>query len=366
MKLSLFKRQTPQDKFKETLEKYQKAAEENPSDLRIHVKIAELYLENDKKYEAIQEYLLAARAYQEKRLFQIAVAIYNHAISINPDEVSIYTELANLHLRNGFVGDGVAVLEKLANHYYEKEMRFEAAQVLQKIREIDPNNEFFKIKVAKFYKNKDISEEETLRAGPKDKWELVEEKKNTGKDALDGVAAEGFFDLASALDEDDITINISTVAGEEDSEGQGTSEGMNPDEVFQQLRSLMASEPDQDSPQFHYNLGLAYQRCNQFEEAVDEFKAAVEGIEDQVDCCIRLADCSMALNRFEEAQAVIGRALKFEDLSEEQKMGLVYQSGLIYKAMGDTKSAVKVFKKIYATNKNYKSVGMHIKELTSQ
>ena len=133
MKISFFKRQSREEKFKETLDKYKKAAENSPADIRIHVKTAEFYLEHDKKDEAIGEYLLAARAYQEKRLFQIAVAIYNHAISIDPDQVGIYTELANLHLRNGFVGDGVAVLEKLANHYYEKEMMFDAAQVLKKL-----------------------------------------------------------------------------------------------------------------------------------------------------------------------------------------------------------------------------------------
>ena len=118
MKLSLFKKRTPEDIFQETLDKYQRVVAENPSDIRVHVKIAELYLEHDKKKEAIDEYILAARAYQEKRLLQIAVAIYTHALSIANDRVELYTELANLHLRNGFVGDGVSVLERLAEFYH--------------------------------------------------------------------------------------------------------------------------------------------------------------------------------------------------------------------------------------------------------
>ena len=133
---SIFKRQTAEDKFNKTLVQYQKAAEQNPNDIRIHVKMAELYLENGKKDESIREYLVAAHKYEEKRLFQIAVAIYNHAISIDPDQITVYTELANLHLRNGFVGDGVAVLEKLAHHYYEQDKVFEAAQVLKKQQKV--------------------------------------------------------------------------------------------------------------------------------------------------------------------------------------------------------------------------------------
>ncbi len=366
MKISFFKRQSQQDKFQETLDRYKQLAEANPGDLRIHVKMAELFLENGKKEEAVQEYLVAARAYQEKRLFQIAVAIYNHAISIDPDDVAanvpIYTELANLHLRNGFVGDGVAVLEKLADSYYKKGMRFEATQVLNKIREIDPNNEFFRIKVDKFYKNKDISEEETLREGPRDKWELVNE--NSDNDSLHRVPAEGVFDLASALDDDDISISISTIEDEGD---QGDEiAGMNPDEVFNRLRTMIADDPDQGSPEFHFNLGMAYKRCAQHEEALQEFRAALDGGADKVSCSVHLAECCIELERFQESQKIIATALKFDDISEEDRKSLVYQSGLVFKAMGDKNNAVKVFKKIYETDKNFKSVGMQIKELSSQ
>ncbi len=176
MKFSFFKRQSQEKQFQKILEKYHKAAEQNPGDIRVHIKIAELYLENNKKDKAVEEYMIAARAYQDKRLFQIAVAIYKHVISTVPDKVDVYSELADLHLRNGFIGDCVAVLEKLANYYYDNDMRYEATNVLKKISRIDPENKFFKIKVAKFYETKDLSEEETLKQGPKDKWDLTDKK----------------------------------------------------------------------------------------------------------------------------------------------------------------------------------------------
>lgn len=366
MKFSLFKKkQSADEKFKETLEKYQKSLEQNPNDLRIRIKVAELYIEYNKKDKAIQEYILAARSYQEKRLFQIAVAIYNHAISVDPDQVEVYTELANLHLKNGFVGDGVAVLEKLANHYYEKNMAYEAVQVLKKIKEIDPNNEFFKIKVEKFYQNKDLSEEETLRSGPKDKWDLTAEQ---GREAPSETPAGGFFDLASALTEDnDVSFSISTISSEEGASGLALSEvGAAPDEIFKELKTIMESSPDQDSPLFHYNLGLAYQRCNEFKEAVDEFTTALTGLDHKADCYLKIVDCLLELNRVDEAQDTIGSALKLSPLAEKEKLEFIYRSGFLYKAKGDSEKALKVFKKIYDMDKNFKSVSMEIKKLTSQ
>jgi tetratricopeptide (TPR) repeat protein len=363
MKFPFFRRQNPEKKFKSILENYKKAAEQNPGDIRIHVKIAELYLENNKKPKAIEEYIYAARAYQRKRLFQIAIAIYKHVISVFPDQVDAYLELSDLHIKNGFIGDCVAVLEKLANYYYDNKMRYEATNVLKKISRIDPENKFFKIKVAKFIENKDLSEEETLKEGPKDKWELKEEKNHA---KLKEDSSEGFFDLEAVL-HDDVSIHISTHSAEEENKiSEPPGEGLTPDSVFEKLKTIMETEPDQDNPQFHYSLGLAYQRCNQIEEAMDEFKKALDGSENPAECSIKLAECNILLNRLDEAMDCVKKGLKIDFLTDTEKLDLDYLSGLIFKAKGDTAKALDVFKRIYDADKNFKSVEMEIKKLSQQ
>lgn len=361
MKLSFFKKQSSEDKFRETLSKYQRAAADNPNDIRVHVKIAELYLEHDKKKEAIDEYILAARAYQEKRLLQIAVAIYTHALSIANDRVEIYTELANLHLRNGFVGDGVSVLEKLAEYYHSTGHDYEATQVLKKIKEIDPNNEFFKQKVEKFLTKKDLDEEKTLRAGPQDKWHLTDHGSgNIVKNIQLG--SEGFFDLESALSDDDEM----EFSFDDNSAQQEDSEELRPDEVFKQLKTIMETHPDQDTPAFHYNLGLAYQRCNQIDQAISEYSLALEGLPQKVECCKRLIDCYVQLKQFDRAQRVVENGLMLDKISDRDKLDLFYQSGLIYKYSGEYKKALKVFKKIQSIDPSFRSVGMEVRQLSTR
>jgi tetratricopeptide (TPR) repeat protein len=361
MKLSFFKKRSPEDAFQETLHKYQRAVADNPNDIRVHVKIAELYLEHNKKKEAIDEYILAARAYQEKRLLQIAVAIYTHALSIANDRVELYTELANLHLRNGFVGDGVSVLERLAEYYHSSGHEYEATQVLQKIKEIDPDNDFFKQKIEKFLTKKDLDAEKTLRAGPRDKWHLTDHgSSNIVKNIQLG--NEGFFDLQGALtDDDDMDFSFN-----ENGDQPSDAEDLRPDEVFKQLKTIMETHPDQDTPAFHYNLGLAYQRCNQIDQAIHEYSLALEGLPQKVECCKRLIDCYLQIKKYELAQQALEIALMVEGISDQEKLDLVYQSGLIYKYSGDYKKALKVFKKIYSINQNYRSVAMEIKQLTTR
>ncbi len=343
--ISLFKKQNTQNKFQVQLDKLQHVYSQNPGDLRIRVKIAELYMEHGKKDEAIAEYLAAAKAYQEKRLFQIAVAIYNHAIAIDPEQVDIYTELANLHLRNGFIGDGVAVLEKLANQFCEKDQNYEAVQVLHKIHEIDPNNEFFKIKIQKFYEDKD--------------WQLAEQKDG----AEESISADpGNFDLQDALTSDnEVLASEPEDLGTEDN-GQGTT----PDDVFSQLKNMISNTEDMDSPQFHFNFGLAYMRCEEFNEAISEFTAAVDGLDNKAECYIKLSECHIALAHYDVANELIGKALKLMNLTERDRLSLIYQSGLVYKGKGDSQKALKVFQQVYDTDHNFMSVDTEIKNLQSR
>jgi tetratricopeptide (TPR) repeat protein len=340
--IPFFKKHTTQDKFKEALDKLQRVLSRNPGDLRQRLKIAELYLKYGKKEEAIAEYLTAARAYQEKRLSRVAVSIYNRAISLDPDQVDIYTELADLHLGNGFIGDGVAVLEKLANQFCEKNLNYEAVQVLHKIHEIDPDNEFFKIKIAKFYQDKD--------------WQLADQK-----DAAEAriAVSPGDFDLHQALDSDaEVKVVPPRTTGDA-SGGQGPS----PDAVLNQLKTMIANNQDMDCPQFHFNFGLVYMRFKEFNEAIGEFSAALAGLDNKAECYIKLSECHMALGRFDAANDLIGKALKLMNLTEQDRLSLIYQSGLVYKEKGDLQKALKVFQTVYDVDRKFRSVDTEIKNL---
>jgi tetratricopeptide (TPR) repeat protein len=71
----------------------------------------------------------------------------------------------------------------------------------------------------------------------------------------------------------------------------------------------------------------------------------------------------MALGRFDVANDLIGKALKLMNLSERDRLSLIYQSGLVYKEKGDSQKALKVFQKVYDADHNFRSVDAEIKNL---
>jgi len=364
MKLNFFKKKSPDEKIKQQLEKHQKALAQNPDDLRINVKIAELYLEYGKHDKAVDEFLKAARAYQQKRISQIASALYKRIITLDPDRVEVYQELADLNIQNGFIGDGVSVLQQLATFYTEKDMKFEADQVLQQIRKIDPENELIKQKVDKFYREKNISSDEVRAMGPQDKWKLVSEH-GTQEHLAISEDEESFFDLEAALDDGE-SITISTVTSDDGvaAVAENTGDDMSPDDVLRQLKHVMDTDPSQETSEFRYNLAVAHQRCKHFAEALEEFKAAVDGVAHKADCYRQMARCCVHLGDIREAENCLKDGLNLDGLADKERWDLQYELAGIYKKTGEVKKALNLFKKIYSENKNFRSVGKELKNLS--
>ena len=62
----------------------------------------------------------------------------------------------------------------------------------------------------------------------------------------------------------------------------------------------------------------------------------------------------------------IKKAQKLPKLTDRDNMSLNYMMGLLCKDTGDRKGALKLFKKIYNKDKNFKSVAKEIRELSEQ
>jgi tetratricopeptide (TPR) repeat protein len=136
-----------------------------------------------------------------------------------------------------------------------------------------------------------------------------------------------------------------------------------PGQVFDELKKFIGDDENQNSPEFHYNLALAYLRHEDYENAHDEFLIALYGIPDKLDCYTHLVNCCRELRWLDVAMDYIKKAQKLPKLTDRENLNLNYMMGLIFKDTGDRNNALKLFKKIYAADSNFKSVAKEIREL---
>ncbi len=158
---------------------YRKIVEGDPRDVRNRQKLAELYVRAHKPQDALELYESVARYYAENGFYLKAIAVYKQMQRVEPSRIEIYHHLAELNAKQGLVGNALAEYKGLVARYEKEGLLSEALKVLQKMKDIDPDNLNIRVKIT----------DTCARLGQRDKGleelramvERLREKGDTGK-----------------------------------------------------------------------------------------------------------------------------------------------------------------------------------------
>lgn len=169
---------------------------------------------------------------------------------------------------------------------------------------------------------------------------------------------EQFFDLAAELEQEltaeDVELGADVVPQIEEQSIEEIVEG------FKQGVAETLSSEDYDT---HYNLGIAYREMGLVDEAIGEFQLAAKSPQYLVDCC-SLLGASFSEKGFPDlAVKWYERGLKAPSVTDEEKLGLLYELGNVQLASGDKETAKETFAEIYGVNSNYRDVVAKLEEL---
>src|SRR5438132_263142 len=158
---------------------------------------------------------------------------------------------------------------------------------------------------------------------------------------------------------------------------QQTPVGIDPGlaEIFEEYR--VAAEGEDEAAgngdcETHYNLGLAYQEMELFEEALEEFQVAVrlvapgDGTSRYLQCCNLLGHCFMQKGVRQLALKWFGKGLTLSDASEDQRQAFRYELGAAYEQAGDFTRAIELFTEVYGINVSYRGVNERLRELQAR
>ena len=142
--------------------------------------------------------------------------------------------------------------------------------------------------------------------------------------------------------------------------------------VFEQFKEDMeagsASADDQD-PETHYNLGVAFKEMGLLEEAIGEFQKVCHAIDHGypfphvLQVYTWLAECLMNKGAPQAAIKWYQRALQLPRVDEETRMAVYYEMAAAYEVAGNRQAALDNFMEVYANNIDYRDVAERIKTL---
>jgi tetratricopeptide (TPR) repeat protein len=141
------------------VKEYLRIVSEDPKDVRVWLKIGDLYAKKGAKQEATDTYLKVARFYHEQGFFLKAVAVYKQILKLDPRLVDVTLKLAELYRQLGLMSDAMQHYEAVAAQFHRDGNTKEALDTVKKLVDLDPENIATRIKLAELYSKEGLLEE---------------------------------------------------------------------------------------------------------------------------------------------------------------------------------------------------------------
>jgi tetratricopeptide (TPR) repeat protein len=110
-------RYASKNQFDSAIAEYQRVLQVEPGDVRTLLKIGDLQMRAGATQKAVETYLHAGGLYEQQGLHQKAIAVYKQVLQLNPDQLSLYSRVADLHIKLGLTSDALQAMELLAQRH---------------------------------------------------------------------------------------------------------------------------------------------------------------------------------------------------------------------------------------------------------
>ncbi|MFL5306881.1 MAG: tetratricopeptide repeat protein [Polyangia bacterium] len=130
------------------LEEFARVVQEDPSDTRTWLKMAELHVRRGALAEARDIYLRTAEIYIAQGFLPKAATVYKSVLKLMPALPHVRIQLGELYRRMGMVSDALGELEMAARELLQSGRSADALPALRRIVELHPDNVVSRIRLA--------------------------------------------------------------------------------------------------------------------------------------------------------------------------------------------------------------------------
>ena len=141
------------------VKEYLRIVQEDPKDVRVWLKIGDLYAKKGAKQDATETYLKVARFYQDQGFYLKAVAVYKQILKLDPRLVDVNLKLAELYRQLGLLSDAMQHFEQVAGHFHREGNTKDALATVRQLVDLDPENIATRIKLAELYSKESLVED---------------------------------------------------------------------------------------------------------------------------------------------------------------------------------------------------------------
>jgi tetratricopeptide (TPR) repeat protein len=280
--------------------------------------------------DQIDEYLEEADFYRQQGLFDEAEAIYRRLLEVAPNHPLVMVRLGEIATARGEdpAASGASAAAPLAEPQSGSELGEGLGDLAEEISVADDAAAELP----------EATDGPTLPVEASDGVDVDLEPGDTGTIICDDVeeqsSGDANFDLAAELDDAlRADPNDATSSG-----ASGTAEdGF--EAVFSAFKKGVSETLTDGDHDARYDLGIAYREMGLLDDAIGEFRSAMQSPAHRIDSLHMLGLCAIDRNEPNDAITHFEQVLVLPDASDEQKLAARFETGRAFEALGDTARA---------------------------
>ncbi len=138
---------------------YAAIVEDDPSDIRSWLMLADCLVRSGDRGGAIGKYLKVAKHYVAIDEPQKALAVFRQVLNLDPGRLDIHIEVAELYRKSGHTADAVATYEFVAQSYFQSGKIAEGLEGFKRVAELDNRAVGKRLRLAELYSREGMVKE---------------------------------------------------------------------------------------------------------------------------------------------------------------------------------------------------------------
>ncbi|MBI3540636.1 MAG: tetratricopeptide repeat protein [Deltaproteobacteria bacterium] len=138
-------------KYDRAIKEYQKLLAEDPSDMRVKLKVGDILAKKKDTAKAVEVYREVADIFSKEDFHLKAIAVYKTILKLSPTATDVNEKLGDLYHKIGLDSDALNQYYIVTNYYDGKGMIKEVGEIRKKIVEIEPSSATARIRLAEVF-----------------------------------------------------------------------------------------------------------------------------------------------------------------------------------------------------------------------
>jgi tetratricopeptide (TPR) repeat protein len=126
------------------------------------------------------------------------------------------------------------------------------------------------------------------------------------------------------------------------------------EDMLAQFKEGVAAHMDEEDAGAHYDLGVAYKEMGLLNEAIAEFQKSVRTPVYKARSYEAIGQAFLEQKKFELAAEALQRALREDDLSDDELVGVLYLLGYSMEALGDRTEAITYYRRVIGVDAKFR------------